>query len=111
MRPAISQSARQASCCFDNHFRTERIAAPRAPSRCPLVRLGRARTIADQSGLAPEDLTTLAHRSVSSAMSLPKSAGEPASTVPPSSRTRALNLGLPRPALIDLLIVSTISAE
>jgi hypothetical protein len=46
-----------------------------------------------QSGLMPANLTTLAHFSVSAAMSLPKSAGEPASTVPPSSASRALILG------------------
>jgi hypothetical protein len=34
----------------------------------------------DHSGFAPENLTTLAHFSVSAAMRLPKSAGEPAST-------------------------------
>src|SRR5256885_2983658 len=37
------------------------------------------------SGLMPANLITLPHFSVSSAMSLPKSAGEPASTMPPSS--------------------------
>ena len=53
---------------------------------------------------------TLPHFSVSSAMSLPKSAGEPASTVPPRSASRALILGSARPALISLLSLSTISA-
>ena len=53
---------------------------------------------------------TLAHFSVSSAMSLPKSAGEPASTVPPRSASRALILGSARAALISLLSLSTISA-
>ena len=42
--------------------------------------------------MAPENLTTLAHFSVSSAISLLKSAGEPASTVPPRSASFALNL-------------------
>ena len=47
----------------------------------------------DHSGLMPANLITLAHFSVSSAMSLPKSAGEPASTVPPNSASRAFILG------------------
>src|SRR5262245_24381868 len=62
-----------------------------------------------QSVLAPENLTTLPHFSVSSAISLPKSAGEPASTVPPRSASRAFMLGSARPALISLLSLSTIS--
>src|SRR5262245_16027333 len=44
------------------------------------------------SALMPANLTTLPHFSVSSAMSLPKSAGEPASSVPPRSARRALIL-------------------
>ena len=44
----------------------------------------------------PADLITSAHLSVSSAMSLPKSAGEPASTVTP-----ALNRGKGRIDLAD----------
>src|SRR5262245_55435246 len=44
----------------------------------------------DYSALAPENLTTLAHLSVSSAISRAKSAGEPANGVPPiwASRVR-----------------------
>src|SRR5262249_30701894 len=53
---------------------------------------------------------TLPHFSVSSAMSLPKSAGEPASAVPPRSASRAFILGSARGALISLLSFSTISA-
>src|SRR5271168_2200925 len=44
----------------------------------------------DYSGLMPANLTTLAHFSVSSAMSLPKSAGKPGSTVPPESASHRL---------------------
>src|SRR4029078_3017468 len=55
-------------------------------------------------------LTTLPHFSVSLAMNLPKSAGEPGSTVPPSSANRAFNFGSARPALISLLSLSTTSA-
>jgi hypothetical protein len=47
---------------------------------------------AGHSALMPANLTTLAHFPVSSAMSLPKSAGEPGSTVPPRSASRALIL-------------------
>ena len=65
---------------------------------------------ADHSGLMLAARITLAHFSVSSAMSLPKSAGEPASTVPPRSASRALILGSARPALISLLSLSMISA-
>src|SRR3984893_19258263 len=53
---------------------------------------------------------TLLHLSVSSAMSLPKSAGEPASAVPPKSARCALILGSARAALISLLSLSMISA-
>ena len=60
------------------------------------------------SGLMPADLITLAHFSVSSAMSLPKSAGEPDNAVPPRSTRRALILGSARPALISLLRLSMI---
>src|SRR6202040_3906612 len=63
-----------------------------------------------QSALMPTNFTTLPHFSVSSAMSLPKSAGEPASTVPPRAASRALSLGSARPALISLLSFATISA-
>src|SRR6516165_2733067 len=63
----------------------------------------------DYSGLIPANLTTLPHFSVSSTISLLKSAGEPASTVPPRSTSRALILGSARPALISLLSLSTTS--
>src|SRR5262245_3564779 len=52
---------------------------------------------------------TLPHFSVSSAMSLPKSAGEPTNAVPPSSASRALILGSARPALISWLSLPMIS--
>src|ERR1700731_386656 len=65
---------------------------------------------ANQSGLAPESFTTLPHFSVSSAIRFPKSAGEPTSTVPPRSASRALSLGSARPALISLLSLPMISA-
>src|SRR5258708_38936658 len=58
----------------------------------------------------PANLTTLAHLSVSSAMNLPKSWGEPANGVVPKSASRALILGSARPALISLLSFAMISA-
>src|SRR6516164_2881128 len=53
---------------------------------------------------------TLPHFSFSSASSLPKSAGEPGSTVPPKSANRAFILGSARAALISALSLSTICA-
>ena len=53
---------------------------------------------------------TLPHFSVSSAMSLSKSAGEPASAMPPRSARCTFNLRSARPALISLLSFSTTSA-
>src|SRR5215471_19392639 len=47
---------------------------------------------------------TLPHFSVSSAMSLPKSAGEPGSTLPPRSASRAFIWGSASAALTSLLI-------
>src|SRR6266568_2519426 len=52
---------------------------------------------------------TLPHFSVSSAMSLPKSAGEPPSAVPSRWASRALNAGSASAALISLLSLSMIS--
>src|SRR6516164_3552989 len=63
-----------------------------------------------QSALAPENLITLAHFSVSVAMNLAKSEDEPGNTAAPRSANRAFNLGSTRPALISLLSLSTISA-
>src|SRR5262249_17836692 len=63
-----------------------------------------------QSALMPVNLTTLPHFSVSSAISLPKSAGEPAITLPLRSASRVFMLGSARPALISLFSFSTISA-
>ena len=62
------------------------------------------------SGLMLASRITLAHFSVSSAMSLLNSAGVPASTVPPTSARRALILGSESAALISRLSLSTISA-
>src|SRR5262245_46160171 len=62
------------------------------------------------SALIPADLITLAHFSVSLAISLPNSVGEPESTVPPRPVNRALKLGSSSPALTSRLILSTIAA-
>src|SRR5262249_50747421 len=53
---------------------------------------------------------TLAHFSVSSEMSFPKSAGEPKSGVPPKSASRPFILGSARAALISLLSLPMTSA-
>src|SRR6266404_8658658 len=52
---------------------------------------------------------TLPHLSVSAAMSIPKSAGEPENTSAPSSANRALSLKSRRPALISLLRLSIVA--
>src|SRR5262245_61829323 len=62
-----------------------------------------------QSALMLAARITLPHFSVSAAISLPKSAGEPTSTVPPNSASRDLISGSARPALIALFRLSTIS--
>src|SRR6516162_4667669 len=62
------------------------------------------------SALMLADLITLPHFSVSSAMSLPKSAGDIGIGTPPRSASRALIVGSARPALIASLSLSTISA-
>src|SRR5262249_6924226 len=61
------------------------------------------------SGLMPANFITLAHFSVSSAMNLPKSAGEPTIIVPPRSASFASSLASARPALTSLLSLSMIS--
>jgi hypothetical protein len=61
-----------------------------------------------QSALMLAARITLPHFSVSSAISFPKSAGEPASTVPPRSASRDFILGSARARLISLLSLSTI---
>src|SRR4029453_7314435 len=60
----------------------------------------------DHSGLMPADLITLPHFLVSSEMSLPKSAGEPASTVPPRLASCALNFGSAMLILTSLFSLS-----
>src|SRR5262249_10395779 len=61
-----------------------------------------------QSALMLRARMTLPHFSLSPAMSLPKSAGEPTNAVPPSSASRALILGSARPALMASLSLSII---
>src|SRR5262249_18379206 len=64
----------------------------------------------DQSGRAPENLTTLAHFSVSSTMNIPSSAGEPRNIVVPRSASRACILVSVRTASTSLLRRPMISA-
>src|SRR5262245_12621308 len=63
------------------------------------------------SGLMLAARITLPHLSVSAAMSLLKSAGEPGSALPPSSAKRAVMPGSAKAALISLLRVPTISGD
>src|SRR5262249_31755011 len=60
------------------------------------------------SGLMLAARTTLPHFSASSVMSLPKSAGEPASAASPKSASRAFILGSARAAFISLFSLSII---
>src|SRR5262249_27410021 len=62
-----------------------------------------------QSALMPANLITLAHFSVSSAMTFPKSAAHPANTARPSSASRDFILRSARAALTSLLSMSRIS--
>src|SRR5262249_15401429 len=61
-------------------------------------------------GLMSANFTTLPHFSVSSAISSAKSAGEPASTVPPRAASRALILGSARAPVSALLSLATVAA-
>src|SRR6267154_5423186 len=62
-----------------------------------------------QSALMLAARITFPHFCVSSAISLPKSAAEPDSTMPPRSASRAFILGSARAALISLLSLAMIS--
>src|SRR6516162_10998136 len=62
------------------------------------------------SGLMPANFITLAHFSVSSAMSFLNWAGDLANGVAPRSASRPINLVSASAALISLLSASTISA-
>src|SRR5262249_34120664 len=64
-----------------------------------------------QSALMLRARITLPHFSVSSAIILPKSAGEPASTVPPRSARWAFILGSSRAALISLLSLRIVCGD
>src|SRR5262245_1367800 len=55
------------------------------------------------AALIPANLITLAHLSVSSAMSLPKSAGEPARAVPPRSASRDFQRDVTYDKLLPIL--------
>jgi hypothetical protein len=65
--------------------------------------------VPDHSGLMPANFTTLAHFSVSSAISFPNAAGVIDIGSAPKSASRAFSLGSARAALISLLSFSTIS--
>src|SRR6266850_6442350 len=65
--------------------------------------------LVSQSGLAPDDLTTAPHFSVSSATNFPSSADDPANTVVPRSASRAFILLSARTMLISLFSALTIA--
>src|SRR5262249_19069366 len=65
--------------------------------------------VSDQSGLAAENFTTLAHFSVSSATYFPNSAGELVISVAPMVSKRSFTLGSARIALIVVLSLLMIS--
>src|SRR5262249_20041935 len=65
---------------------------------------------ADHSALMLAARSTFPHFSVSSAISLPNSAGEPGSTAAPKSAKRALIIGSARPAFTSLLSILMIEA-
>src|SRR5262245_38178374 len=69
----------------------------------------RARPTPNYSALMLAARITLAHFSVSSAMSFPNPAGVSGSGTPPRSSSRCFILGSARAALISLLIISTMS--
>src|SRR5258708_2802005 len=71
--------------------------------------MGNQLTRSSHSGLRLAARTTLPHFSVSSAMSWPNAAGEPASASPPMSANRAFILGSASAALISWLSLSMIS--
>src|ERR1700744_5953014 len=64
-----------------------------------------------QIGCSPENLTTLAHFSVSSATRLAIADGGPPITAAPRSGNRALNFGSTKTSLATVLSLPMISAE
>src|SRR6266550_763467 len=66
-------------------------------------------SVEHHSGFAPENFTTLAHFSVSSATSLTNKLGDPPIATPPSSARRVLIVGSLTTALISILSFSMLS--
>src|SRR4051794_13004692 len=100
---ACRLGGQQRTCCAQREFcrvcpKADFRQAPPA-SECPT-----------QSALRFAALITLPHFSVSSAISLPKSAGEPPRIPPPRSAMRAFSFASASPALISLFSLSTMSA-
>src|SRR6186997_2279143 len=86
-----------------------------APERLGLLgaplREGRRRAdVLLQFAFAPENLTTFAHFSVSSTISLPNSAGDRDNAVPPSSVSFVLKPSSARMALTSVLSLSMMEA-
>src|SRR5262245_65528081 len=104
----LLRASRERPCRSRAADERDELASPHSPPRRFADRYGNVRL--HQSALAPENLITLAHFSVSLDMNLAKSEDKPRNTAAPRSANRAFNLGSTRPALISLLSLSTISA-
>ena len=102
MRPTLRKGEMRGELCDLNPGIAASVPAVQSPDARSPRRL--------HSGLMLAARTALPHFSVSSAMSLPKSAGVPPRTTPLRSAKRALIFGSARAALISLLSLSMISA-
>src|SRR5262249_49267652 len=100
-------------------FRLRKTSRARNPSLNHLIGAGEHPTFAERDvtsrgiayiGLMLAATITLLHFLISSEMSLPKSAGEPPSTVPPRLASRALNFGSAMLILTSLFSLSMSSA-
>src|SRR5262245_19755846 len=109
--PQSEQSAVRLACPLSAKSRHSQCSRHHLVSTChsPNGSYGISARSPPQSALMLASRITLAHFSVSSAMSLPKSPGEPPSVVPPRSASCALILGSASAALISLLSFSIIS--
>src|SRR5262249_50689631 len=83
---------------------------PKRGNAQPEARFRKPTTDRPHSALMFAARFTLAHFSVSSAMSVLKSADEPPRIIPPRSTNCVFSLGSARPTLISLLSLSTIPA-
>src|SRR6516162_2652512 len=92
--------------CYCGKIRYVAEGEPRLKAQCHCRGVDRVL----HSGLIPANAITLAHFSVSAAMSLPKSAGELGCGSLPNAAYRDLKSASARAALISVLSLSTIPA-